>query len=135
MVMSVDTVVEHKKKHGATYMINLFGSVIPIIMFLVYASTQLSGLASETEVANLIATHDGGMHPSAEEAVGNVQGQLNSILANQIEVKIEKNLKIVCENPHLRDALESTIKGLIRDYNKVSDVRYVRPSCQQLGVV
>lgn len=136
MVASIDTVQEHTKKYKGTYMINLFGSVIPIIMFLVYASTTIDGLATETEVANLISTHnDFSMHPSAKTAVGDVQQQLNNIQSFQIEERIEKHLKIVCENPTLRDALEPTIKQLIRDYNAVSNVAYTRPSCQQLGVL
>lgn len=51
-------------------MINLFGSVIPIIMFLVYASTQISNLATSGEVANMITFHlEAGMHPAGEQAV------------------------------------------------------------------
>ena len=135
MVTSIDTVSEHGKRYKGTYMINLFGSVIPIVMFLTYASTQLNGLATEDEVNNLIGVHTNqSMHPLAEAAVSNVQGQLDNILSIQIEERIEKQIKVVCMNKNLRDVLEPTIKQLIRDYNKVSNPDYVRPSCEQLGV-
>lgn len=132
----IDTVSSHARANKGTYMINLFGSVIPIIMFLVYASTQIGGLATEKEVRGYITTHtEAGMHPMAVEAVGEVQGQLDSILSFQIEERIEKQIKVVCMNPTLRDALEPTIKQLIRDYNKVAPRAYVRPTCEQLGAV
>ena len=132
---ALDTVSSHAKANRGTYMINLFGSVIPIIMFLVYASTQIGGLATEKEVKSYITEHtEEGMHPDAKRAVGEVQGQLDSILSFQIEERIEKQIKVVCTNPELRDALEPSIKQLIRDFNKVSPRPYTRPSCAQLGV-
>lgn len=135
MVASIDTIKQHGKENRGTYMINLFGSVIPIIMFLLFASTQLNGLATEKEVSTLINGHlNTGMHPAADLAIGDVQGQLNNILSIAIEERIEKQLKIVCENPRLRDAIEPTVKQLIRDYNAVSKIPYARPTCAQLGV-
>ena len=132
---AIDSIKDHGKANRGTYMINLFGSVIPIIMFLVYASTQIGGLATEKEVKNFIIDHtEAGMHPAGDLAVGDVQKQLDSILSFQIEERIEKQLKVVCQNPTLRDALEPTIKQLIRDFNRVSPRPYVRPSCEQLGV-
>ncbi len=132
---NVETVTTHAKANKVTYMINIFGSIIPIITFLVYASTQIDELATEKEVGMYISTHNqSGMHPKAVAAVDGVQGQLNNILSFQIEERIEKQLKVVCENPELRDALEPTIKQLIRDYNAVAPTVYVRPSCTQLGV-
>ena len=116
-------------------MINLFGSVIPIIMFLIYATSVVGDLATEIEVDEYIEEHrEAGMHPLAAAAVGDVQRQLDSILSFQIEERIEKQLKIVCQNPQLRDAIEPTVKQLIRDYNRVSPSIYIRPSCEQLGV-
>jgi len=131
---SIDSVKEHGKANKGTYMINLFGSVIPIIMFLVYASSQIGGLATEKEVNMYISDHNTGMHPAGEVAVGEIQEQLNNIQSFQIEERIEKHLKLICENSELRDALEPTVKQLIRDYNSMSKVRYVRPNCAQLGV-
>ncbi len=133
--MSVDTITAHGRENKGTYMINLFGSIIPILMFLVYASTKLGGLATEAEVTTFIETHNsGGMHPSANEAVGDVQKQLDRMLSFQIEERIEKQLIIVCQNPQLRNAIEPTVKQLIRDYDAVSPRPYIRPSCIQLGV-
>lgn len=135
MASKVDTITAHGKANRSTYMINLFGSVIPIIMFLLFASTQIQGLATETEVVDLITVHNViGMHPKAQLAVGDVQRQLNNILSFQIEERIEKQLKIVCQNPNLRDAIEPTVRQLIRDYDSVANRPYVRPSCEQLGV-
>ena len=135
MAANIDSVTAHGRENKATYMINLFGSIIPLISFLVYASTQVSNLASETEVTNLIKTHlHAGAHPEATRELENVQGQLNSILANQIELRIEAQLKIICANSELRSALEPTVKQLIRDYNGVAKKDYERPSCIQLGV-
>ena len=131
----INTISAHAYANKGTYMINLFGSIIPIIMFLVYASTQLSSLATESEVGLLIRNHtSAGMHPAGIVAVGNIQDQLNNIQSFQIEERIEKHIKLICENEDLRDALEPTIKLLIRDYNDVSEIRYTRPSCAQLGV-
>jgi len=135
MTASVDSITLHAKENRSTYMINLFGSIIPILTFLIYAATKVDGLATDSEVVDLIITHNvEEMHPKAEIAVGNVQQQLDRMLSIQIEERIEKQLKIICENPQLRNALEPNIKQLIRDYNGVSPVRYVRPSCAQLGV-
>ena len=130
----IDTITTHGRANRGTYMINLFGSIIPIIMFLIYATTVVEGLATEDEVSLLIRSHtSAGMHPAGVAAVGDIQDQLNNIQSFQIEERIEKHIKLVCENEDLRDALEPTIKLLIRNYNKVSTVRYVRPSCEQLG--
>ena len=132
---TIETMSSHAKANKGTYMINLFGSIIPIIVFLIYASTQISSLATEDEVGLLIRSHtSAGMHPAGVTAVGNIQEQLNNIQSFQIEERIEKHLKLICENSDLRDALEPTVKQLIRDYNAVSKVRYERPSCTQLGV-
>ena len=131
----IETVSAHAKANKGTYMINLFGSVIPIIMFLGYASTQIGGLATEKEVSKYISVHNSGMHPAGVLAVGEIQEQLNNIQSFQIEERIEKQLKVICENPQLRDALEPTIKQLIREYNLISPSNYNRPSCAQLGVV
>jgi len=134
--MSIDTITEHGKANRGTYMINLFGSIIPIIMFLVYASTVVSVLATEDEVNLLIRSHNStDMHPAANKAVGEVQKQLDNILAFQIEERIEKQLIVVCRNPTLRNNLEPSIKQLIRSYNNVSELPYVRPTCAQLGTV
>jgi len=131
----IDTITAHAQANRGTYMINIFGSIIPIIMFLIFAGVKLDGLATEKEVGRYITSHsDAGMHPAADLAVGEVQKQLDNILSFQIEERIEKQLKVVCQNPELRDALEPTIKQLIRDYNDVSPRAYVRPSCVQLGV-
>lgn len=55
-------------------MINLFGSVIPIIMFLGYASTQIGSLATSEEVQTAITFHnEAGMHPAGEDAVEEVE--------------------------------------------------------------
>ncbi len=130
----IDTIASHGRDNRGTYMINLFGSIIPIIVFLIYASTQISSLATEDEVGLLIRSHtSAGMHPAGITAVGDIQDQLNNIQSFQIEERIEKHIKLVCENEDLRDALEPTIKLLIRNYNQVSTVRYVRPDCAQLG--
>ena len=135
MGYDVSTVSSHAKANKGTYMINLFGSIIPIIMFLAYASTQIGSLATEDEVTLLIRSHtSAGMHPAGITAVGNIQEQLNSIQSFQIEERIEKHLKLICENSSLRNALEPTVKQLIRDYDKVSLRAYVRPTCEQLGV-
>ena len=132
---TIETVSSHAKANKVTYMINLFGSVIPILMFLGFASTQIGSLATEKEVNKYIQTHDSGMHPASKLAVGEIQQQLNNIQSFQIEERIEKQLKVICENPQLRDALEPTIKQLIREYNLISPSNYTRPSCAQLGVV
>lgn len=135
MNSTIDTMSSHAKANRGTYMINLFGSIIPIIMFLVYATSVVDSLATEDEVGLLIRSHTGaGMHPAGVDAVGDIQEQLNNIQSFQIEERIEKHLKLICENNDLRDALEPTVKQLIRDYNAVSTVRYIRPSCPQLGV-
>lgn len=132
---AVNSITQHGRDNRSTYMINLFGSVIPIIMFLIYATSVIGDLATEDEVEMYITDHqETGMHPAADAAVGDVQRQLDSILSFQIEERIEKQLKIVCQNPELRDAIEPTVKQLIRDYNRVSPRPYIRPSCEQLGV-
>ena len=130
-----NVISEHVQVNRGTYMINLFGSIIPIIMFLVYATSVVDGLATEDEVNLLIRSHTSvGMHPAGVAAVGDIQDQLNNIQSFQIEERIEKHIKLICENEDLRDALEPTIKLLIRDYNDISKVRYIRPTCAQLGV-
>ena len=132
---TIDTVSEHARANKGTYLINLFGSIVPIILFLIYATSVVGSLATEDEVGLLIRSHTtAGMHPAGITAVGNIQDQLNSIQSFQIEERIEKHIKLICENENLRDALEPTVKRLIRDYNKVSEVKYERPSCEQLGV-
>ena len=133
--INVDKISEHHKKHKATYMINLFGSIIPIILFIGLVYGKVATLATTDDVHQMLNVHaNTEMHPLAKTAVGNVQYQLNTILAIQIEERIEKQLKIVCLNNDLRDALEPTIKQLIRSYDNVSATKYQRPACEQLGV-
>lgn len=135
MVASTEALREHKQKYGVTYMINLFGSVIPIVMFLIYASTQISNLATQLEVQELIDTHNiSDMHPAAQSAVNQVDRKIDSILLFQLEDRIEKQIRVVCQNPDLRGQLEGTIRGLIQQYNDISPRPYQRPTCAQLGV-
>ena len=116
-------------------MITLFGSLLPVLTIGGLILNAFSALATDDEVLGAVKVHNtSGMHPAATLAIGDVQSQLNYILSFQIEERIEKQLKIVCQNPELRDAIEPTVKQLIRNYNEVSPIRYVRPSCKQLGV-
>jgi len=133
--MNGNDATAHVKEHKVSYLINIFGSVIPILMFLVYGMTAMDSLATEAEVDTKIDVHyNGGAHPAAIAELNDVQGQLNDIRSFQIEERIEKQLRLVCEHPELRASLEESIRQLIRDFNKVSTHVYVRPSCIQLGV-
>ena len=138
MAISKEAMYAHRERYGVMYMITLIGSLLPVLIIGGMILSSFNSLATESEVATAIAVHnDGGMHPTANTAVVEIQDQLNNIEAYQIEARIESQLKLICENSTLRNALEPTIKQLIRDYNSLMPVarHYVRPPCIQLGVI
>jgi len=133
--MNSSDATSHIKENKVPYLINLFGSVIPILMFLIYGMGTVDSLATEKEVDDKIDYHLAQQtHPISVAVDQGIQKQLNNIQSFQIEERIEKQLIIVCRNPSLRDALEPSIRQLIRDYNAISPTLYRRPTCEQLGV-
>lgn len=128
-VIEPKKLTEHREKYGATYVINLFGSVIPIIMFLVYANQKIDNVATDIEVANLITdsivAHEVQSHEELE-------GKVDQLYLLNLQQRIEQLIRAECNNPNLRSALEPEINSLIRDYNSVSLVPYQRPSCTVL---
>ncbi len=137
MAISREAIHTHRERYGVMYLISGIGSFLPIITLGALLLNGIGNIATEDELTLAISMHnDMSMHPAAAAAVGGVQDQLNSIEAYQIESRIESQLKLVCENGELRNALEPTIKQLIRDYNSLMpDNKYVRPPCIQLGVL
>ena len=127
MAINTDGVKQHAKENKGTYMINLFGSVIPIIMFLIYAATQIESLASEKEVSRLITIH------SESEMHSGIQEDLGSIKMYLIAERIEDLCKIKCRTPSA--PVDDTIRKLIQDYDVISDTSYKRLSCLELGEV
>ena len=120
---------EHKERYGVTYMINLFGSVIPILMFLVYANGKISQVATDVEVGNIvtdaIVAHEVQKHEEMESRV-------DQLYLLNLQQRIEQLIRAQCNNAQLRSVLEPEINSLIRDYNEVAPVPYQRPSCQIL---
>lgn len=128
MATRAESIYEHRKKYGVTYMINFFGSILPVATLLGVVYTQFGTIVTEPELVSRIKSHETVRHTELEKTV-------NSIYLLNLQTRIEAQIRTICENPNLRTALEQTINALIRDYNAVSDIPYIRPSCLQLGVV
>ena len=117
-------------------MISGAASLVPIVTFAFWFSGQIASLATEQEVAEMIAAHTiNGMHPQATEVVGELTEKLNASLALQYQSRIEALIKLQCENPQLRPQVEPAISNLIQEHDKVAAARYRRPSCIELGAV
>jgi len=134
-----ETIIEHKQKYGVAWMINIFGSIIPIVMFMVYMGTQISALATDEEVLMIMREHESGLHPRAASAasVEAIQEQLVEIQLSQMDEKIRQLLRVVCEKPELYGQLEPTIRQAISDYEKKAGdgTTYQQPTCIALGVI
>ena len=134
-MVPTEQIAQHTKENRVTYMINLFGSVIPIIMFMGYASTQIGDLATDSELESQIHQHlMTDAHPMTDDAIDKIQGQLNSILLYQIAERIESLLRIKCENPEA--PVDDALRALIQQYDEVAgrNNRYIRLTCEELGV-
>lgn len=116
---------DHKEKHGVTYMISTFGSIIPIVMFLVFLNTKVELYSTDVEVQASITAHLDANHQELERTV-------DSIYLLNLQDRIEKLIRAECQSPDLRTVLEPEIRSLIRNYNEISSVPYVRPSCAAL---
>ena len=72
--MTNSTFRQSIQEHKGTAMINLFGSIIPIIMFLVYATNVVNDLATTSDVTMAVRTHmEASMHPLGQAAIERVE--------------------------------------------------------------
>lgn len=132
MAVTKESFEEHRKKYGVTYMINFFGSLLPVAALALMFVTQFGKLATDVELATAMSSHMTGKHTTTDREIQQIQGDVDSILILSLQDRIEKLLLAECKNPALRASLETTIRQLIRDYNSKSKIPYDRPDCQQL---
>jgi len=127
---------EHSQKYRVTYMINFFASILPVMAVVGIVWTQFDKLVLTDELNTALANHrTSETHTASEQEIEQINGKVDTILLLNMQDRIEKMLRAVCTNPNMRDALDPTVRSLIQEYNKISGIPYVRPTCNQLGAL
>ncbi len=89
-----------------------------------------------TIVVQEISAHQAGeAHAASEKAIEILtQGQAG-IRGELISAKIDRQWKVICENPALRSQLINNVRTMEFQYKQITGDIYNRPACIDLGIV